>query len=79
LACYFATFRPGLNDLATHTRETANVRACSPAFAGACFGLVGNGARVMRRFFESETAYRVGMIGLGLLPIGMVLAVLFVE
>jgi hypothetical protein len=33
----------------------------------------------MRRFFESETAYRVGMIGLGLLPIGMVLAVLFVE
>jgi hypothetical protein len=33
----------------------------------------------MRRFIKTETAYRVGMIGLGLLPIGMVLAVLFVE
>jgi hypothetical protein len=55
------------------------VRACSRAFAGACFSLAGKGARVMRRFIESETAYRVGMIGLGLLPIGMVLAVLFVD
>jgi hypothetical protein len=33
----------------------------------------------MRRLIESETAYRFGGIGLGLLPVAMVLAVLFVE
>jgi hypothetical protein len=35
--------------------------------------------RRLRRIFESETAFAIGVICLGLFPIAMVLAVLFVK